>query len=173
MATVMPEIGFDDEPISPVSRDDTVTNRKPKKRIMSAPANPPGVNPRPSWGRAMRATIMPRLPPRTTVIGRSRSVRGTLPVPVPSFAPRRSRTPPRTAPKMTGRACTMLKIPPAATAPAPMYRMYFDRIAPTPMFLISPRSVPWMAAPVTAASSTGTVTVVVAGASGNARFSPK
>src|SRR5262245_6393992 len=30
VATVMPEIGFDDEPISPVSRADTVTNRKPK-----------------------------------------------------------------------------------------------------------------------------------------------
>ena len=29
VATVMPEIGFDDEPISPVSRDETVTNRKP------------------------------------------------------------------------------------------------------------------------------------------------
>src|SRR5215813_7558164 len=31
VATVMPEIGFDDEPISPVRRDETVTNRKPKK----------------------------------------------------------------------------------------------------------------------------------------------
>ena len=29
VATVMPEIGFDDEPISPVSREETVTNRKP------------------------------------------------------------------------------------------------------------------------------------------------
>src|SRR5688500_17109179 len=29
VATVMPEIGFDDEPIRPVSRDDTVTKRKP------------------------------------------------------------------------------------------------------------------------------------------------
>ena len=29
----MPEIGFDDEPISPVSRDETVTKRKPKMTI--------------------------------------------------------------------------------------------------------------------------------------------
>ena len=30
VATVMPEIGFDDEPISPVNRDETATNKKPK-----------------------------------------------------------------------------------------------------------------------------------------------
>ena len=30
VATVIPEIGFDDEPISPVSREETVTNRNPK-----------------------------------------------------------------------------------------------------------------------------------------------
>ena len=32
VATVMPEIGFDDEPISPVRRDETVTKRKPKTK---------------------------------------------------------------------------------------------------------------------------------------------
>src|SRR5687767_5372125 len=37
VATVMPEIGFDDDPISPVNRDETVTNRKPKATINSAP----------------------------------------------------------------------------------------------------------------------------------------
>ncbi len=31
----MPEIGFDEEPISPVSRDDTVTKRKPNRTISS------------------------------------------------------------------------------------------------------------------------------------------
>ncbi len=30
VATVMPEMGFEDEPISPVSREDTVTKRKPR-----------------------------------------------------------------------------------------------------------------------------------------------
>ena len=38
VATVMPEIGLDDEPISPVSRDDTVTNRKPNSTIRTAPS---------------------------------------------------------------------------------------------------------------------------------------
>src|SRR5215510_5476070 len=35
VATVIPEIGFDEEPTSPVSRDETVTNRKPKAMIKS------------------------------------------------------------------------------------------------------------------------------------------
>ena len=38
VATVMPEIGLDDEPISPVSRDETVTNRNPKTMISTAAA---------------------------------------------------------------------------------------------------------------------------------------
>src|SRR5256885_15891687 len=38
VATVMPEIGFDEEPISPVSRDETVTNKNPKTTINSAPS---------------------------------------------------------------------------------------------------------------------------------------
>src|SRR5436190_12355206 len=37
VATVIPEIGFDDEPISPVKRDETVTNKKPKPRTRTAP----------------------------------------------------------------------------------------------------------------------------------------
>ena len=37
MATVIPEIGFDDDPTSPVSREETVTNRKPKATINMAP----------------------------------------------------------------------------------------------------------------------------------------
>src|SRR2546421_11446298 len=41
VATVMPEIGFDDEPISPVSRDETVTNRNPKPTIRRAPSRFP------------------------------------------------------------------------------------------------------------------------------------
>ena len=38
VATVMPEIGLDDEPISPVNREDTVTNRNPNTMMSSAPA---------------------------------------------------------------------------------------------------------------------------------------
>src|SRR5436189_1402946 len=37
VATVMPEIGFDDEPTSPVRREETVTNRKPNATMSSAP----------------------------------------------------------------------------------------------------------------------------------------
>ena len=37
VATVMPEMGFDEDPISPVSRDETVTKRKPNATIKRAP----------------------------------------------------------------------------------------------------------------------------------------
>ena len=36
MAIVMPEIGFDELPISPVMRDDTVTKKKPKSTTRTA-----------------------------------------------------------------------------------------------------------------------------------------
>ena len=49
-ATVIPEIGLDDEPISPVSRDETVTNRNPRTTIRAAAKRPNGVNPSPSDG---------------------------------------------------------------------------------------------------------------------------
>src|SRR6266581_3355296 len=38
VATVIPEMGFDDEPISPVSREETVTKRKPNSTIRNAPS---------------------------------------------------------------------------------------------------------------------------------------
>src|SRR4051794_27110819 len=37
VATVIPEIGLDDEPTSPVNLDETVTNRNPKMIIRIAP----------------------------------------------------------------------------------------------------------------------------------------
>src|SRR5262245_55268856 len=36
VATVMPEMGFDDEPISPVMRLDTVTKKKPNSTMSTA-----------------------------------------------------------------------------------------------------------------------------------------
>ena len=39
VATVMPEIGFDDEPISPQIRDETVTKKNPKSMMSSADGN--------------------------------------------------------------------------------------------------------------------------------------
>src|SRR6516225_4365351 len=40
VATVIPEIGLDDDPISPVNRDETVTNKKPKISTNPAPSMP-------------------------------------------------------------------------------------------------------------------------------------
>src|SRR5437764_10696658 len=37
VATVIPEIGFEEEPTSPVKRDETVTKRNPKATMRSAP----------------------------------------------------------------------------------------------------------------------------------------
>ena len=65
VATVMPEIGFDDEPISPVSRDETVTNRKPKSTIITAADDPAGGVGRDQVGRGDRGRPGRALP-RTT-----------------------------------------------------------------------------------------------------------
>ncbi len=46
VAIVMPEIGFDDEPTSPVSREETVTNKKPKTRIMIGANRPVQAQPK-------------------------------------------------------------------------------------------------------------------------------
>src|SRR5215813_9409763 len=37
VATVIPEIGFEEEPTSPVRRDETVTNKNPRIMIRTAP----------------------------------------------------------------------------------------------------------------------------------------
>ena len=57
VATVIPEIGFDDEPISPVSRDETVTNRKPKSDDHHRADDPAG-----DVGRASGASRRSRRP---------------------------------------------------------------------------------------------------------------
>ena len=74
VATVIPEIGFDDEPTSPVSRDETVTKRKPKIMIRTAPRNDTtgDVNTlSPSCGNSMIAAISPITPITTHFIERS------------------------------------------------------------------------------------------------------
>src|SRR5215831_11760695 len=38
VATVIPEIGLEEEPISPVNLEETVTNKKPKSTINAAPS---------------------------------------------------------------------------------------------------------------------------------------
>src|SRR5437764_13894498 len=74
VATVMPEIGFDDEPISPVRRDETVTNRKPNTTISRAPRMFM------CRLRAIRMQVISRIRPMPTTLGdKSRSVRGVAP----------------------------------------------------------------------------------------------
>ena len=73
VATVMPEIGLEDEPISPVSREETVTNRKPKITISTAP-----IRFMCSVRAARMAMINARQPAPTNFIDRSRSVRGAV-----------------------------------------------------------------------------------------------
>ena len=119
VAMVMPEIGFDDEPISPVSRDETVTNRKPNSRIISAPRKPSKLKPSPSCGtrhqREHHAEAAEQHDGhRQVALGAAR------PRPCRRRWPRRSRRPATIELKISGKARHMLMMPPAATAPAPM-----------------------------------------------------
>ena len=84
VAIVIPEIGFDDEPITPVIRELTVTNRNPNKhdhaaRRSSRPGNSVGIR-----CEAAIASTSPSVPARTSGIGRSRSVRTTTAVLLPA-----------------------------------------------------------------------------------------
>ena len=112
VATVMPEMGFDDEPISPVSRLETVTNRKPNTTIRSAPSRFMC-----SVGESRIAITSSATPPKTKRESRSRSVRRVLP---PFPPPRTSRRPSFNPWMMMGSERTRLMMPAAATAPAPM-----------------------------------------------------
>ena len=77
VAIVMPEIGFDDEPMRPVMRDDTVAKKKPKMMMRTATRKLPCVG-RPGVDREEDA---PAAASRrcTNVIGMSRSVRSCAP----------------------------------------------------------------------------------------------
>src|SRR6185503_17273241 len=119
VATVMPEMGLDDDPISPVNRDETVTKRNPNSTISTAPRMFMC-----SIGASQMASTMPRLPNRTNFTDRSRSVRGTAATaaaPALSRLELRSRNPDLTDAMMSGMARNMAMMPPVATAPAPMY----------------------------------------------------
>src|SRR2546428_5170383 len=119
VAIVIPEIGFDEEPISPVMRDDTVAKKNPKISTSSAAMTLPWVG-RP--GTTIRNRPSSTLPPRTMLIGMSRSVRNRAAAP-PAAAPK-SRRLPRAEAIMVGIVRDSVMRPDASTAPAPMYRMY-------------------------------------------------
>ena len=81
VAMVIPEIGFDEEPMSPVMRDDTVAKKKPKTRISTAARTLPCVG-RP--GVTIRKMASSSEPTSTTAIGMSRSVRARPDWPAPA-----------------------------------------------------------------------------------------
>ncbi len=110
---VMPESGQDDEPTSPVMREETTENRKPSTRISSAPA-------RFMWkaGTAQMTPTSSSEPAASSHTGVSRSVRS---VPAPPAAPPKSElADARMDETMDGSARSSAKMPPMATAPAPM-----------------------------------------------------
>ena len=110
----MPEMGLEEEPISPVSREETVTNRKPNTTIRAAPRRFM------CKVRAARmASINATMPPPTNFIDRSLSVRAMAARPV--AARRKSVTPARMPRTILGSERPRLMMPPAATAPAPIY----------------------------------------------------
>ena len=113
VATVMPEMGLEEEPISPVSREDTVTNRNPNTTIITAPRIFMC-----SEGAARMATMRARMPAPTNFIDRSCSVRRTEVC--ATAAALKSDSPDRTLFRMMGNDRIRLMMPPAATAPAPI-----------------------------------------------------
>ena len=124
VAMAMPEIGFDEVPMSPAMREDTVTNRKPKTttsteaiRLAPAPVGAPGTGLKVRKTH-MRTTMIAE-PASTSVIGRSCCVRPRPPVTAASVR-RRSAAPARSAPTMVGVVLMSVMRPAAATAPAPM-----------------------------------------------------
>src|SRR5947209_20286166 len=122
----IPEIEFDDVQISPVMRDETVTNKNPKMTTKMAAAtlayqvvNAPGTGLKVSIAHIMIMTS--RAPPSATFMLMSMSVRR---VPAASLAPLpKSFAPARSAAMMDGVVLSNVINPAAATAPAPIGRM--------------------------------------------------
>src|SRR2546428_12939861 len=86
VATVMPEMGFDELPTSPVRRELTVTKRKPRTNSKTAPRTLIL-----NEGTSVQTTTMNSDPTPTTQSGRSRSVRAgpdTVALPLSERMPR-------------------------------------------------------------------------------------
>ena len=114
VAIVMPEIGFDEVPMSPVMRDETVTNRNPKMMTRIAARKLPCVG---IFGATARKIASSSDPPSTTVVGRSRSVRSRAVAVAP--APK-SFNPSRADAMIVGSVRPSVMRPAASTAPAPI-----------------------------------------------------
>ena len=114
---VMPEIGLDEDPMSPVIRDDTVTKKKPKMTIRTAARKFPWVG---ILGATARKIASSSDPPSTKIIGRSRSVRICA---APLDFALKSFTLSRNDETIVGSVRASVIRPEASTAPAPVYRM--------------------------------------------------
>ena len=113
VAIVMPETGFDDDPIRPVMRDETVTKKKPKTSRSTDARMLPWVGIR---GATARNTASASEPPSTTISGRSRSVRSCVVCPE---APNPF-TLSRNEEMIVGIVRASVMMPAASTAPAPV-----------------------------------------------------
>ena len=111
-AIVIPESGHDDEPTRPVIRADTTENRNPKTTMSAAPRT----FIRKTGTTVMKATMASE-PPTTHVSGVSRSVRATA---AAGGSARSCFTDAVRESQIDGAARTSPRIPPIATAPAPM-----------------------------------------------------
>jgi hypothetical protein len=116
----MAEVGFDETPMRPTIREATTTNARPKTATPSAERNrgPVAMSPARRPGTAKSTITTNTGVPRTIHAGRSRSVRGAS-VPLTPVAPTSRRTAAIDA-YMVGIERTTVRIPAAATAPAPM-----------------------------------------------------
>ena len=126
---VIPDSGDDVEPTSPVIRDETTENRKPSTRMRTAPSKfilKSGI-------AVMNPTIA-RAPPTSTGVGVSRSVRTLAACPAPPVSDRADA---RIDDTITGSARINPKMPPVATAPAPMCRTYWSQTSAGCMLRIS------------------------------------
>jgi hypothetical protein len=114
VAIVMPEIGLDEDPISPVIRDDTVTKKNPNTTIRTAARKFPCVG---ILGAIARKTASASEPARTKIIGRSRSVRTVDALVDPAL---KSFTLSRNDDTIVGMVRASVISPEASTAPAPV-----------------------------------------------------
>ena len=120
VAIVIPETGFELVPIRPTIRDDTVTKKKPNTTMRTPSRMRPPKVPGRNGNSAMMATSA-RLPPTTTPMGRSWLVREGRAAPAPA---RMLAMLPLNAATMVGSVRRSVMNPPAATAPAPIWRTY-------------------------------------------------
>ena len=118
MAMVIPETGFELVPISPTMREATVTKKNPKTTIRMPSSKRPPKFPGKKGNSAMMKTSA-RLPRTVTPSGRSRSVRAVLAAPAP---PRSEARLPLKLATIVGSVLSNVMNPPAATAPAPIWR---------------------------------------------------